>query len=418
MQKFALPVIFITAVAGTLFYVSQEEHGTGTLLLLAAVLLVGQICATLPYIFESRKPRPGAVSAKTDDGNANKIIGNQQVIHEDLRSLGDALIKRFNALSERQDALEKTLLAAVSKETPELADNLNEIFEKQERRFDERFETLAESLGEKLTPAPQPDTSAAKFDAVNSKLETLSEKTEELGARVDEVLFVLGNLPCGNNDEDEEESEETEEFAEDDGADEEPAEESEDADVLADGAEGDEEIPADDENVADGDVEDDEEDWDDLADDEEDSDVPETADTADADPDASEDLEEDFPEDDEFAAYESDDDSAQDSVSATEQGELQLGDLPPAKGATLVLDAMLGIENKPYLRGNAPGLSLDEGTPMDFVEIGRWSYDFAPLTEEVSVKILRNDRDDDPLGDAVTLAPGQTLELSYVPDRH
>ena len=78
---------------------------------------------------------------------------------------------------------------------------------------------------------------------------------------------------------------------------------------------------------------------------------------------------------------------------------------------------MLGIENKPFLRGNAPGLSENAGTPMTFVEIGKWSHDFSALTEEISVRILRNDDENDPLGETITLAPGQKLELAYVPDR-
>ena len=35
---------------------------------------------------------------------------------------------------------------------------------------------------------------------------------------------------------------------------------------------------------------------------------------------------------------------------------------------------MIGIGNKPYLRGEGPGLSWDEGVPMNFIEIGKWSW--------------------------------------------
>ncbi len=36
--------------------------------------------------------------------------------------------------------------------------------------------------------------------------------------------------------------------------------------------------------------------------------------------------------------------------------------------------ALIGIGNKPYLRGNLPGLSPDKGMPLDFVEIGKWRW--------------------------------------------
>ncbi|MBQ8445147.1 MAG: hypothetical protein IJX22_02025 [Opitutales bacterium] len=36
---------------------------------------------------------------------------------------------------------------------------------------------------------------------------------------------------------------------------------------------------------------------------------------------------------------------------------------------------------------------------------------------KITVRILRNDNDAEPLGEPVTLAPGQTLELAYVPER-
>ena len=34
----------------------------------------------------------------------------------------------------------------------------------------------------------------------------------------------------------------------------------------------------------------------------------------------------------------------------------------------------IGIGNKPFLRGEGPGLSWEEGVPMNFVEIGKWSW--------------------------------------------
>ncbi len=52
---------------------------------------------------------------------------------------------------------------------------------------------------------------------------------------------------------------------------------------------------------------------------------------------------------------------------------------------------------------------------MTFVEIGRWSHDFAPFRKEISVRILRNDDEREPIGEPVTLVPGQTLEIEHRP---
>lgn len=374
MQKVALPVIFISAVAAALFYVSQEEHGAGTLVLLASVLLVGQICATLPYIFEAKKPRGNANAGETP--GAQRIVANQQVIHEDLRSLGDALIKRLNALSERQDALEKKLLAEISKDVPAITDELGETLGKIDEKLDERFENFSNALNERLAGfAPKPD---------------FSEKLDRIAERLDEFGDIIENLTVveveDDGEEDVSEGESTEEISE---AEEVPAEPSA-SDSESEDLDDEEDIVV-------------EEDWAD-----EDAEI---SVSAESDVPEEEELADDFPEDLDLAP-ESVEEIPEEHV---EQGELALGDMPPAKGATLVLDAMLGIENKPFLRGNAPGLSEDSGKAMTFVEIGRWSYDFAPLTEEVSVRILRNDDENDPLGDAVTIAPGQTLELDYVP---
>ena len=50
----------------------------------------------------------------------------------------------------------------------------------------------------------------------------------------------------------------------------------------------------------------------------------------------------------------------------------------PKKSSTgttsVVANVMIGIGNKPFLRGEGPGLSWDEGVPMNFIEIGKWAW--------------------------------------------
>lgn len=344
MQKIALPIIFVAAAAAALFYVSRETHGAGTLTLLAAVLVVGQICATLPFILEAKKPRAGTPQPRPDDEAARKILANQQVIHEDLRSLGETLVRRIAALAERQNEIEKNALAA---RDVDIADDLDDFFGKISRALDERFENLPEAVGEKI--APQLQELREKIDAAEKRLAELRAAAEKIASAVPETA------PRVNEDD------------EPDGV---PADFPEEEATESENAE--EPFP----------------------------------------PDENAPFLDDFPEEDDAAET-----PPRDETPAAEQGELPLGDFPPARGATLVLDAMLGIENKPFLRGDAPGLSETAGTPMTFVEIGRWSHDFDALNREVSVRILRNDNEDEPLGDPVTLAPGQKLELAYIPEK-
>lgn len=333
MQKIALPVIFVSAVAAALFYVSQEEHGTGTLCLLSAVLLVGQICATLPFILEAKRPKAGTPTNTGSDGNAQKILANQQIIHEDLRSLGETLIKRLNVISEHRDSAEKKLLAAFPKNDSRRTEDLEELLGKISRNLDERFEALNEKV-EEIGKTESGEIARKKLDAIEARLEDFLTALGNLSA---ETQGGSGNFDAGDDEDDA--------FT--------------DFDELEEDGDSESEVPS---------------------------------------PRASN-IVEDFPEE------------------PATQGEFELGDMPPVHGAELVLDAMLGIENKPFLRGNAPGLSENAGTPMTFVEIGKWSYDFGELTEKISVRILRNDDESAPIGDPVTLAPGQKLELAYEPER-
>ena len=372
MRKTALPLVFVVAVGAALFYVSQENHGTGTLVLLAAVLLVGQICATLPFIIDAARSRTGTPQKDKDkiSEDVRKIIDNQRVIHEDLRSLGETLVKRLSALSEARLALEKKIIAKLDDSAPDFDGEFEELSGKILRTLDDRLNDISEKIDEHSA-----DEFERKFAESEEKiLESLGEIAGTLDA-VEEKISALNSR----------------EFAENDV----PAE-----------AEG-ERVP----------VESEDEDFSEVAEEENAADAPSGV--------------EDFPEDDEEAEsvpaaeetvaeeeenFPEEEKPAEEEI-AGEQGELALGDVSPERGATLVLDAMLGIENRPFLRGNAPGLSARAGTPMTFVEIGRWSYDFAPFRKKISVRILRNDDEQDPLGEPVTLVPGQTLKIDCNPGK-
>ena len=81
------------------------------------------------------------------------------------------------------------------------------------------------------------------------------------------------------------------------------------------------------------------------------------------------------------------------------------------KDAVVTASVFIGIGNKPYLRGSGAGLNWEKGFPMDFEEIGKWSW-LAPadLDESIEVQVYRNDEDPDLTGE-YTLEPGQKLDL-------
>ena len=80
--------------------------------------------------------------------------------------------------------------------------------------------------------------------------------------------------------------------------------------------------------------------------------------------------------------------------------------------AVLTVSVLIGIGNKPYLRGSGGGLSWEQGIVMDFQEIGKWRW-VAPvdLSEPLELQVYRNDEDPDREG-RHTLMPGQKLEIS------
>jgi hypothetical protein len=78
---------------------------------------------------------------------------------------------------------------------------------------------------------------------------------------------------------------------------------------------------------------------------------------------------------------------------------------------TVVANVMIGIGNKPYLRGDGPGLSWDEGVSMNFVEIGKWAWSPPRKNASLTVQVYRNDQDPDN-GGKVEVRPGQKLEIT------
>jgi hypothetical protein len=85
-----------------------------------------------------------------------------------------------------------------------------------------------------------------------------------------------------------------------------------------------------------------------------------------------------------------------------------------ANDAVFTVSILIGIGNKPFLRGSGGGLNWEVGVAMDFEEIGKWRW-VAPadLVGPVELQVYRNDEDADRKG-RHTLEPGQKLEVGPV----
>ena len=83
----------------------------------------------------------------------------------------------------------------------------------------------------------------------------------------------------------------------------------------------------------------------------------------------------------------------------------------PGGVTSVVANVMIGIGNKPFLRGEGPGLSWDEGVPMNFVEIGKWAWSPTRKNATLTVQVYRNDEDPDQ-GGKYEVKPGEKFEIT------
>ena len=80
-----------------------------------------------------------------------------------------------------------------------------------------------------------------------------------------------------------------------------------------------------------------------------------------------------------------------------------------ATGTCLIVNLMIGIGNKPFVRGSGPGLSEEAGVPMQFLAIGRWLWRSSDASAPATVQVWKNDKA--PLGEPVHVPAGETREL-------
>jgi hypothetical protein len=103
--------------------------------------------------------------------------------------------------------------------------------------------------------------------------------------------------------------------------------------------------------------------------------------------------------------------AGKDLTRTTSKTETSSEKVDPNATTTVVANVMIGIGNKPFLRGEGPGLSWDEGVSMNFIEIGKWAWSPPRKNASLTVQIYRNDQDPDKSG-KVEVKPGQKLEIT------
>lgn len=153
----------------------------------------------------------------------------------------------------------------------------------------------------------------------------------------------------------------------------------------------------------------------------------ETSDAADESVEANaEDALEDAPLDededaDEAIAEEVEEDPKEDAIvedlglDIEEKVEVAEDPVPLAKNSLgqtkITVHALIGIGNKPYLRGDGPGLSWERGIAMDFVEIGKWEWKSMRAKEPFKYQIWLNDQKPAE-GDVLEVEPGDNASMS------
>ena len=103
------------------------------------------------------------------------------------------------------------------------------------------------------------------------------------------------------------------------------------------------------------------------------------------------------------------DEEAIESEPAAEEAAPAAAPVVTSEGTALVINLMIGIGNKPFVRGSGPGLSADHGIPMNFLGIGRWQWVSPQPDAPATVEVWKNDQS--PLGEPIHLSGGETVEL-------
>jgi hypothetical protein len=370
------------------------------------------ILVFLPYLLEKFLELALNPSADREEQLIQKIYFELKELRDDLGKLG-VKVEKVPALVDKIVSESSGNDDAAFSEAVKLGGELEAL----RKEIGERFDALRKPLED--AAAPQPDVA----------LSTIPDAIDDIRERIEETLTAVQAIKPAKRKASRKKEPETEQPAEEEPTpiaepetDTEPEPETPEEEPSS--AEGDE-IPQEPEEEA--------------ANEEAEPDTPEPQEEAN--PEIEEPVPEEEPETEELS-----EDDAEDTEEEPEQAELDLPD--PAEtlrkvdaileetnpdraekpkkdepeesvaetsdngGATaIVAKVKIGIGNKPFLRGEGPGLSWEEGVPMNFVEIGKWAWSPSDKDAPLVVQVYRNDEDPDPTGKH-EVEPGQKLELS------
>ena len=100
-------------------------------------------------------------------------------------------------------------------------------------------------------------------------------------------------------------------------------------------------------------------------------------------------------------------------IEEIEEEEAEVASVPEPSvagaGTALIVNLMIGIGNKPFVRGTGPGLSQDKGVPMSFLGIGRWQWISPDPEAPATVEVWKNDQS--PMGEPLHISGGEPLEV-------
>ncbi len=455
-------VIFIVAVVAVLYYAGAAEHDGVTLALLLFVLFVGEIFVALHWYSTFRSNSRLA---------AKRILMSE--MEEKLLEFTDRQKGFFANIEETNRELQKKV-ENLDKTTSYIVSRLDEIAagRVQMELTDFEIEQIATRSAEKVSALPEikqtrksdEGNDSAKLAAGAIVATGIAAKLESIEKRQDEILQKLADFeipaeeeefdedaedsgeeesgdeseeeiaenaddddlaePQEEESQDDDDSGEEEEESEDDdgGEEEEPVEEGEEEESEPE----EEEEPAeeesnDNEEEAEGDSEDggEEESGDNEEDGGEDS--PDNDDDGgDNDPDTDDDGGEEEPTTEpEEEESQPEEEPATEPEPEPEPVPAPAEELPPAEDlphTALILRAELGQGQKPYLRGNAPGISTKKSTPMEYSGNNRWRFDFGAMREDATITIFLNDTNE-ALGDPFTLPAGKVTQLAFEPQK-
>ena len=118
--------------------------------------------------------------------------------------------------------------------------------------------------------------------------------------------------------------------------------------------------------------------------------------------------------DDESDAPEEPDFDAVEPALSDEEEAIEEESAPASNDAVtrITITAYIGIGNRLFVRGDGPGLSPDEGTPLQFVSIGKWRWETSVATSPMKLTVWKNDQELCTSLGEIELKPGAQLETN------